>query len=95
MPPLLVKTKLFVNESALVGLKATWTTPVSPGGTLKVLLALAMKNGGTVATLPVNGWPPRLEIWKLCVLLWLTSNWPKGPFVGLTDRSGGRLVTMM
>src|SRR5467141_2390401 len=94
LPPLLVKTTTLLKLPALVGLKATCTWPVWPGGRLKGLPP-AMAKGSVAVTAPVRVRPPPLTTWKLSVLVWPITTAPKFRLAGLIANNGGGLVTTM
>src|SRR6266436_3756236 len=94
LPPLLVKTTTLLKLPALVGLKATCTCPVWPGGRLKGLPP-AMAKGSLALTAPVRVRPPPLTTWKLSVLVWPITTGPKFRLAGLIANNGGGLVTTM
>src|SRR2546425_6702977 len=94
LPPLLVKTTTLLKLPALVGLKATCTWPVWPGGRLKGLPP-AMAKGTVALTAPVRVKPPPLTTWKLSVLVWPITTAPKLRLAGLSASNGGGLVTAM
>src|SRR5439155_619442 len=95
LPSLAVlKTTTLLKLPALVGLKATCTCPVWPGGRLKGLPP-AMAKGSVALTAPVSVRPPPLTTWKLSVLVWPITTAPKLRLVGLSVNNGGALVTTM
>src|SRR6266700_4436334 len=94
LPPLLVKTTTLLKLPALVGLKATCTWPVWPGGRLKGRPP-AMAKGSVALTVPLRVGPPPLTTWKLSVLVWPITTAPKLRLAGLSVNNGGGLVTTM
>src|SRR6266700_3359457 len=94
LPPLLVKTTTLLKLPALVGLKATCTWPVCPGGRLKGVPP-TMAKGSVALAVPVRVKPPPLTTWKLSVLVWPITTAPKSRLAGLIANNGGGLVTTM